>query len=194
VLGEKRKSPRMVFEHPGEATIPTSMFVCDTGGMVVICAGTTGYNATVDLRYLWMRQKRVQGSHFANDDQAYIGLNNMVLDGKVDPCLSRTFTYDELPHVHQLMHDNKHPHGNMAVLIGADPAVLDPAVLDRLGQSGTGRRPGLRDGRDLRRAAPARGHGRDGRPRHRRALAPWYRSGMCPLPLGARISGGQRPR
>jgi hypothetical protein len=35
--------------------MPTSMFVCDTGGMVVICAGTTGYNATVDLRYLWMR-------------------------------------------------------------------------------------------------------------------------------------------
>ena len=25
------------------------------------------HNATVDLRYLWMRQKRLQGSHFAND-------------------------------------------------------------------------------------------------------------------------------
>ena len=85
VLGEK-KSPRLVFEHPGEDTIPTSIFVCDTGGMVVVCAGTTGYNATVDLRYLWMRQKRLQGSHFANDDQA-IGVNNLVLEGKVDPCL-----------------------------------------------------------------------------------------------------------
>ena len=31
-------------------------------------AGTTGYNATVDLRYHWMHQKRLQGSHFANDD------------------------------------------------------------------------------------------------------------------------------
>ena len=61
VLGEKR-SPRIVFEHPGETTIPSSVFVCDTGGMVVICAGTTGFNATVDLRYLWMRQKRLQGS------------------------------------------------------------------------------------------------------------------------------------
>jgi crotonyl-CoA carboxylase/reductase len=69
VLGEKR-SPNIVFEHPGESTIPTSIFVCDTGGMVVVCAGTTGYNATVDLRYLWMRQKRLQGSHFANDVQS----------------------------------------------------------------------------------------------------------------------------
>ena len=52
VLGEKR-APNIVFEHPGETTIPTSAFVCDTGGMVVVCAGTTGFNATVDLRYLW---------------------------------------------------------------------------------------------------------------------------------------------
>ncbi len=69
VLGEKR-APNIVFEHPGETTIPTSIFVCETGGMVVICAGTTGYNATVDLRYLWMRQKRLQGSHFANTVQS----------------------------------------------------------------------------------------------------------------------------
>ena len=107
-----------MFEHPGEDTVPTSIFVCDTGGMVVICAGTTGYNATVDLRYLWMRQKRFQGSHFANDEQA-TALNDLVAAAKVDPCLSQTFTFAEIPHVHQLMHENKHPHGNMACLVNA---------------------------------------------------------------------------
>lgn len=117
VLGEKR-SPRIVFEHPGEYTIPTSIFVCDTGGMVVICAGTTGYNATVDLRYLWMRQKRLQGSHFANDEQSK-SFNDLVIEGKVDPCLSRTFAYDDLPESHQLMYENRHPHGNMSILVGA---------------------------------------------------------------------------
>jgi crotonyl-CoA carboxylase/reductase len=116
-LGERR-NPRIVFEHPGEATIPTSMFVCETGGMVVVCAGTTGYNATVDLRYLWMRQKRLQGSHFANGEQS-AGLNSMVIEGLVDPCLSKSFEYDGLPLAHQLMHDNKHPQGNMAILVGA---------------------------------------------------------------------------
>ena len=117
VLGE-RKSPRIVFEHPGETTIPTSIFVCEMGGMVVICAGTTGYNATVDLRYLWMRQKRLQGSHFANDEQCY-AFNDMVIQGLIDPCMSRAFEYKDLPLSHQLMHDNEHPHGNMSVLIGA---------------------------------------------------------------------------
>jgi crotonyl-CoA carboxylase/reductase len=117
VIGE-RKSPRIVFEHPGQDTIPTSMFVCDTGGMVVVCAGTTGYNADVDLRYLWMRQKRLQGSHFANDEQAY-AFNDLVREGKIDPCLSRVFSFDEVGECHQLMYENRHPDGNMAILVGA---------------------------------------------------------------------------
>jgi crotonyl-CoA carboxylase/reductase len=114
-LGEKR-NPAIVFEHPGETTLPTSCFMADTGGMVVICAGTTGYNATLDLRYHWMRQKRLQGSHFANDVQAH-GVNRLVDEGKVEPCLSRVFTFSETGACHQLMRDNLHPSGNMAILV-----------------------------------------------------------------------------
>ncbi|HVL82429.1 MAG TPA: crotonyl-CoA carboxylase/reductase [Actinomycetota bacterium] len=116
VLGERR-SPRIVFEHPGQGTVPTSMFVCDTGGMVVICAGTTGYNADVDLRYLWMRQKRLQGSHFANDEQSY-AFNDMVVAGKIDPSLGDVFTFENIWEPHQLMYENRHNEGNMAALVG----------------------------------------------------------------------------
>jgi crotonyl-CoA carboxylase/reductase len=116
-VGAKR-NPQIVFEHPGEATLPTSCFVCDIGGMVVICAGTTGYNATLDLRHHWMRQKRFQGTHFANGEQAW-ATNELVRRRQLDPCLSRTFSFEELPLAHQLMSEAKHPHGNMAVLISA---------------------------------------------------------------------------
>jgi crotonyl-CoA carboxylase/reductase len=117
ILGE-RKNPRIVFEHPGQDTIPTSLFVCDNGGMVAVCAGTTGYNADVDLRPFWMRQKRLQGSHFANDDDAK-GFNDLVIEGKIDPCLGQVFSFDEVGLCHQLLHENKHPDGNMAILVGA---------------------------------------------------------------------------
>jgi len=30
-----------------------------------------------------------------------------------------TFTFDQIGHTHQLMHENKHPAGNMACLVGA---------------------------------------------------------------------------
>ena len=117
IIGE-RKNPKIVFEHPGEATLPTSGFVCDTGGMIVICAGTTGYNITMDLRYHWMMQKRFQGSHLANDEQSE-AVNELMIAGRVDPCLSATYSFDEIGLAHQLMYENKHPYGNMACLVNA---------------------------------------------------------------------------
>jgi crotonyl-CoA carboxylase/reductase len=92
--------------------------VCDNAGMVVICAGTTGYNADVDLRYLWMRQKRLQGSHFANAEQCR-ALNDMVIAGEVDPALARTFAFDQVGTAHQLLHENTHPPGNLAIRVNA---------------------------------------------------------------------------
>jgi crotonyl-CoA carboxylase/reductase len=117
ILGERR-SPRIVFEHPGQDTVPTSLFICDTGGMVVVCAGTTGYNGDVDLRYLWTRQKRFQGSHFATDVEAR-AVNQLVAEGKIDPCLTRIFAFDEVGLAHQLLRDNQHPNGNMAILVAS---------------------------------------------------------------------------
>jgi crotonyl-CoA carboxylase/reductase len=116
-LGD-RVSPALVFEHPGEATLPTSAFVAATGGMVVICAGTTGYNVTLDLRYHWMRQKRFQGSHLMNDEQA-AAATQMVAEGKISPALSQVFPFEGIPEAHQLMRENRHPAGNMACLVNA---------------------------------------------------------------------------
>ena len=116
-LGEKT-SPRIVFEHPGEDTIPTSVFVADRGGMIVICAGTTGYDTMVDVRYLWYMQKRYQGSHLFNDDQAE-AFNRLVVDGEVRTTLGHAYDYAEAGHVHQLMADGNLPEGNVAVLINA---------------------------------------------------------------------------
>ncbi|MFE2152442.1 crotonyl-CoA carboxylase/reductase [Streptomyces lavendulae] len=116
-LGERR-APRVVLEHSGQDTIPTSMYLCDNAGMVVICGGTTGYNADVDLRFLWMRQKRLQGSHFANLRQCR-DVIHMVASGQLDPCLSWTGGFEDIGKAHQLMYDNQHPQGNQAVLVNA---------------------------------------------------------------------------
>jgi crotonyl-CoA carboxylase/reductase len=108
----------MVFEHPGESTFPVSTFVCKKGGMVVICAGTTGFNLTLDVRYMWMHQKRLQGSHFAHLKQA-ASANKLMLERRLDPCMSEVFAWNDLPEAHMKMLRNEHKPGNMSVLVQA---------------------------------------------------------------------------
>ncbi len=107
-----------VFEHPGEQTFPVSCFVVKRGGMVVFCAGTTGYNITFDARFVWMRQKRIQGSHFANLLQASQA-NQLVIERRIDPCMSEVFAWHDIPRAHTKMMKNQHKPGNMAVLVQA---------------------------------------------------------------------------
>ncbi|WP_432779229.1 crotonyl-CoA carboxylase/reductase [Burkholderia gladioli pv. alliicola] len=126
--GEKRDVD-MVFEHPGRNTFPVSCFVVKRGGMVVFCAATTGYELNCDARYVWMRQKRIQGSHFANLKQAEQA-NRLVVSGRIDPCLSEVFAWNELPQAHQKMHRNEHAPGNMAVLVNAREAEDGVAIPD----------------------------------------------------------------
>ena len=106
----------MVFEHPGESTFPVSTFVCKKGGMVVICAGTTGFNCTFDVRYMWMHQKRLQGSHFAHLKQA-ASANRLMVERRLDPCMSEVFPWAEIPGAHMKMMNNQHKPGNMSVLV-----------------------------------------------------------------------------
>ncbi len=122
VLGERR-NPDIVFEHPGEATIPTSIFVCEAGGMVVVCAGTTGYSAMVDLRYHWVRQKRLQGSHGTNDQQAN-AYNELVRAGKIDPGVGQVYTFDEIGLAHYEMELGEQVFGNKVALVGASETGL----------------------------------------------------------------------
>ena len=107
-----------VFEHPGEQTFPVSCFVVKRGGMVVFCAGTTGYNITFDARFVWMRQKRIQGSHFANLLQASQA-NQLMIERRIDPCMSEVFSWHDIPRAHTKMMNNLHKPGNMAVLVQA---------------------------------------------------------------------------
>ena len=117
ILGERR-APRIVLEHSGEQSIPTSLYVCDTQGMVVICGGTSGYNGDVDLRHLWMRQKRLQGSHFAGLKECR-ELTALIASGALSPCLSTCLEFDSIGKAHQMLADNAHPGGNMAALVNA---------------------------------------------------------------------------
>jgi crotonyl-CoA carboxylase/reductase len=115
ILGD---SPDIVFEHVGRATFPTSVFTVKPFGKVVICGATSGHTLDFDVRYLWMRQKEILGSHFANAYEC-MRANALIDQGKIRPVLWRTMPFDGVADAHQLMHENKHL-GKIAILVGAE--------------------------------------------------------------------------
>src|ERR687888_832435 len=114
ILGD---APDIVFEHVGKATFPTSVFVVKPFGKVVICGATSGYTLDFDVRYLWMRQKQIIGSHFANAYQCWRA-NELMAESKIRPVLWRTMPFEGVAEAHQLLHENKHL-GKISILVGA---------------------------------------------------------------------------
>jgi crotonyl-CoA carboxylase/reductase len=115
ILGDQ---PNIVFEHVGKATFPTSVYTVKPFGKVVICAGTTGFDLDFDVRYLWMRQKEILGSHFANAYECNKA-NLLIEQGRIRPVLWRTMGFDGVAEAHQLMMENKHL-GKISILVGAE--------------------------------------------------------------------------
>jgi len=109
--------PDIVFEHVGKATFPTSVLVVKPFGKVVICGATSGYQLDFDVRYLWMRQKEIIGSHFANAWEA-TKANELIEESKIRPVLWQTMGFEKVAEAHQLLRDNQHL-GKIAILVGA---------------------------------------------------------------------------
>ncbi|MFC7303011.1 crotonyl-CoA carboxylase/reductase [Streptomyces monticola] len=114
IRAEVGEDPHIVFEHVGRATFGVSVFVVRRGGTVVTCGSSTGYLHEFDNRYLWMRLKRVIGSHGANlQEQAAVG--RLLSLGHIRPALSVTYGLEEAGEAARLVQTNRHT-GKVGVL------------------------------------------------------------------------------
>lgn len=126
--------PHIVFEHVGRATFGISVFVAGRGGTVVTCGSSTGYRHEFDNRYLWMRLKRVIGSHGANL-QEQTEMTRLVSTGAIAPALSALYPLTEAGQATRLVQTNEHI-GKVGVLcLAPEPGlgVTDPGLRARIG-------------------------------------------------------------
>ena len=59
-----------------------------------------------------------RAAHFAHLKQA-AAANKLVIERRIDPCMSEVFPWAEIPDAHMKMLRNEHKPGNMAVLVQA---------------------------------------------------------------------------
>lgn len=114
--------PYIVFEHSGAATFGISVFVARRGGAVVTCGSSTGYLHQFDNRYLWMRLKRIIGSHIANL-QEQVECSRLVELGMVSPVLSSLYSLSEIGEAARSVQLNEHI-GKVGVLCMAPESGL----------------------------------------------------------------------
>jgi NADPH:quinone reductase-like Zn-dependent oxidoreductase len=79
----------VVLEHVGTATWDDSVASLARGGRLVTCGATTGYDAKIDLRFLFSRQLSVLGSYMGTKSE-FATVLKLVAAGRLKPVLDRT--------------------------------------------------------------------------------------------------------
>ena len=89
----------VVFEHVGTATWDDSLASLALAGRLVTCGNTTGYDAKLDLRFLFSRQLSLLGSYMGVKSELHTVMK-LVAAGRLKPVVDRTFPLAEAARAH----------------------------------------------------------------------------------------------
>ena len=104
----------VVIEHVGTATWQKSLESLAPAGRLVTCGATTGYDANVDLRFLFSRQLSLLGSFMGTMGELHRVLQ-FVFRKQLKPVIDRVYPLAEIRAAHQRL-ENKEQFGKVVVL------------------------------------------------------------------------------
>jgi NADPH:quinone reductase-like Zn-dependent oxidoreductase len=105
----------VVVEHVGIATWPKSLESLAPAGRVVTCGATTGYDAKVDLRYLFSKQWSLLGSFMGTMGELHQVLK-FVFRKQLKPVIDSVYPLAEIRAAHERV-ENKEQFGKVVVTI-----------------------------------------------------------------------------
>jgi len=97
-----RRGVDVVFEHVGVATWDMSVASLAANGRLITCGATTGYEAKLDLRYLFSRQHTIMGSYMGSKGELYAVLK-LAGQRKLRAVIDRVLPLAQCAHAHELM-------------------------------------------------------------------------------------------
>ncbi len=104
----------VVVEHVGEATWAKSLEALAPGGRLVTCGATTGFDARVDLRYLFSKQWSLLGSFMGSMGELHQVLK-FVFRKQLRPVVDRVYPLAEIAEAHRYL-ENKEQFGKVIVM------------------------------------------------------------------------------
>ena len=98
----ERRGVDVVFEHVGTATWEASIMSLAVNGRLVTCGATTGYDAKVDLRYLFSRHLSILGSYMGSKAELHAVLK-LIGQRKLHAVIDRTMPLAQCALAHELL-------------------------------------------------------------------------------------------
>jgi NADPH:quinone reductase-like Zn-dependent oxidoreductase len=108
-----RRGVDVVIEHVGAATWAKSLESLAPAGRLVTCGATTGYDASIDLRYLFTKQYSVLGSFMGTMGELQTALK-FVFRRQIRPVIDRVYPLAEVRDAHTRL-EHKEQFGKVLV-------------------------------------------------------------------------------
>ncbi|AKU90077.1 zinc-binding dehydrogenase [Vulgatibacter incomptus] len=99
-----RRGVDVVFDHVGKLTWAGSMRALDSGGRLVTCGATTGYDVGVDLRHLFYRRLSLLGSTMGSKGDLF-RIVQLLGQRKLHGVIDRVLPLSEAAKAHELLAD-----------------------------------------------------------------------------------------
>jgi NADPH:quinone reductase-like Zn-dependent oxidoreductase len=99
-----KKGVDVVFEHTGAETWPGSIAALKTGGRLVTCGATSGFDARTDIRQVFYRHLNILGS-FMGAKAELLEAMRFVESGKIRAVVDQSLPLAEARRAHELMED-----------------------------------------------------------------------------------------
>ena len=99
-----KKGADVIVDTIGAETWPTTLRTIASGGRILVCGATTGFDVATDLRYVWVREATIVGSDGCRreDLQELLGL---VEQRKLVPVIDRVVGFDDVGAAEKAMED-----------------------------------------------------------------------------------------
>ena len=101
-----RRGVNVVFEHVGTATWEDSLASLALAGRLVTCGNMTGYDAKIDLRFLFSRQLSLLGSYMGVKSELHTVMK-LVSAGQLKPVVDRIFPLQEAAAAHAYLESDQ---------------------------------------------------------------------------------------
>jgi len=96
----------VVFEHVGTATWDHSIKSLADSGRLVTCGATTGFDAHIDIRFLFIRQLSILGSYMGTKSELRTVMK-LVAQGRLKPMVDKVFDLADCMAAHNYLEKSK---------------------------------------------------------------------------------------